>query len=1336
MKTAFTAIRSEGGLLPADLLARIAAGDKSLPGTDEASYGLLAHETLGEAVNRAWSRLVGAWRAFRDASDKLPESDRGTTLTRERWLLPLFHELGFGRLAVAKAVEVDGRSFAVSHGYAASPLHLVSFRFELDKRLPGVSGAAASSPHGLLQDLLNRSDDHLWGFVANGRALRVLRDHHSLTRKAFVEFDLEQIFDGELYSEFRLLWLICHASRVQGTKPEDCVLEKWFEAVKNAGVEALDKLRGGVEKALADLATGLLRHPANRALRDDLASGDLTTQELYRQLMRLAYRLIFLFVAEDRGVLLDPSASVEARARFNDYYGTRRLRHLAERKRGGPHGDLWVQLRTLMGLLYEGYPALALPAFGSFLWSPGACPALVACELANEHLLAALRSLGTIEEEGLRRPVAWNLVAADELGGIYESLMELHPVVNRESDRQTFKLETAPGHERKTTGSYYTPSSLVDCLLDSALEPVLDEAARKPDAEKALLDLKVVDPACGSGHFLVAAARRISERLARVRTGDAEPAPPDYQHALRDVVGRCIYGVDLNDMAVELCKVALWMEAIEPGKPLSFLDAHIQQGNALLGATPKLLADGIPNDAWKPITGDDREVAKALKALNRKERKGKGQGTLWTSYAAEPAAVYDIVSGQVRRVEEAPDDSLEAVRAKESAWRRLQSSPAIKDAQFLGDLWCSAFVWPKDEEHKASAPTHEVFKRVSKDLAACPADTRREVRQLARDYCFFHWHAAFPAVFSPKRGAGSASAGWAGGFDLVLGNPPWDRIKLQEKEFFAARAPQVANAPNAAARKATILGLRAADSRLWDDWQAALRRAEGCALLARDSGRYPLCGRGDVNTYSLFAELNRNLLHAQGWAGFIVPTGIATDATTQYYFRALMETNQVRSLYDFQTSAELFGNLAHGAFRFCLLTLGKRASEPADFVFFAKAVRDLADSSRHYSLSAEDLRRLNPNTRTCPVFACRRDADITKEVYSDVSVLWREDDSGGNPWGLSFRTMFHMAGDSHQFHRSSDLAGRGWALDGNQFVREGERMLPLYEAKMFDHFDHRYASLVGTAPSGPRRSRKLVGWYSVVYSSAEEAALPRYWVEASEVDARLESYSTRKWLLSWRDICRNTDQRTVIASFLPMAGVGHTAPLCFSDRDPVLLIGLVVNLSSFCFDFIARQKLGGTHLTYTYLRQMPVLKPEDLQAPTPWSPNVRLTEWLRPRALELIYTSWDLQALAEDTQYSGPPFLWDDGRRFHIRAELDAAFFHLYGIARDDVDYIMESFWIVRNKDEKAHGSYRTKEAILDRYHAMQRAIDTGVPYQTVLDPPPAHPSVAHDESTRPEWAI
>ena len=483
-----------------------------------------------------------------------------------------------------------------------------------------------------MQEFLNRSDDHLWGFVTNGYRLRLLRDHHSLTRQAYVEFDLQAIMDGEQYSEFLLLWLVCHQSRVEADKPEDCWLEMWANTSRDEGVRALDKLRDGVEKAIESFGTGFLAHRANAGLKDALESGELDKQEYYRQILRLVYRLIFVFVAEDRDALLDPTTTEEARERYRRYYATRRLRDLADKRRGGPHGDLWQSLVLVMEKLDDGYPALAMPALGSLLWSPAACPRLMEAECANEHVLSAIRHLSNIQEGKIRYPVNWRNVGADELGSIYENLLERHPRIRTEA--ATFELETAVGHERKTTGSYYTPTSLVDCLLDSALDPVLDEACRKPHPEQAILLLKVCDPACGSGHFLVAAARRIAKRLAAVRSGDDEPSPHNVQEALRDVVGRCIYGVDLNPMAVELCKVSLWMEATEPGKPLSFLDSHIQGGNALLGATPSLMSRGIPDDAFKPI-----------KETTRKPPSGSRSET-GTSARAEPRS---LAFSQTRR---------------------------------------------------------------------------------------------------------------------------------------------------------------------------------------------------------------------------------------------------------------------------------------------------------------------------------------------------------------------------------------------------------------------------------------------------------------------------------------------------------------------------------------------------------------------------------------------------------------------------------------------------------------------------------------------------------------
>ncbi|MBZ0290081.1 MAG: type II DNA modification enzyme, partial [Anaerolineae bacterium] len=319
----FTTIRTEGALLPPDLLQRISEG-ATLDGLTPESYHRPG-EKLNEAINRSWNSLQGVWASFRAAQERLPENDLGTSLTRERWLLPLFRELDYGRLQTATAVEIDGRSYPISHGWEHVPVHLVSYKLELDRRTPGAAGAASASPHSLLQVFLNRSDNNLWGFLSNGYKLRILRDNASLTRQAYVEFDLEAMMDGEVYSDFVLLWLLCHQSRVEGERPSDCWLEKWMKVAEDQGTRALDQLRDGVEAAITALGLGFLEHPANHALRDKLTSGELSAQDYYRQLLRMVYRLLFLFVAEDRDLLLNPAADTPARERYIHYYSTHRL---------------------------------------------------------------------------------------------------------------------------------------------------------------------------------------------------------------------------------------------------------------------------------------------------------------------------------------------------------------------------------------------------------------------------------------------------------------------------------------------------------------------------------------------------------------------------------------------------------------------------------------------------------------------------------------------------------------------------------------------------------------------------------------------------------------------------------------------------------------------------------------------------------------------------------------------------------------------------------------------------------------------------------------------------
>jgi len=502
------------------------------------------------------------------------------------------------------------------------------------------------------------------------------------------------------------------------------------------------------------------------------------------------------------------------------------------------------------------------------------------------------------------------------------------------------------------------------------------------------------------------------------------------------------------------------------------------------------------------------------------------------------------------------------------------------------------------------------------------------------------------------------------------------------------------------------------------EFAKASHAAEKHSHFVRTSERYPLCGTGDVNTYALFAELALHAMDSAGRAGVIVPTNIATDDTTKLYFQAIMADGQLASLYDFENRRKIFAAV-DSRMKFCLLTLRGEAEGggAAEFVFFAQDVADLQEEQRRFTLSAAEIALLNPNTRTCPIFRSKRDAELTKAIYRRVPVLIQEGPPEQNPWGVKFATMFHMSNDSHLFRTRTQLEEEGWTLEGNRFVKEGECYLPLYEAKMMHQFDHCWATYDGLETQDVALAQKETPTFAV---------LPRYWVDSSQVKDRLGD-NHRQWFIAFRDVARSTDERTAIFCILPRVAVGHTAPLFFANAKPADSATLQAALSSYVFDYVTRQSVGGTHLTYGYVKQLSVLPPETYANSCPWDLSAdNLRDWLLPRVLELTYTAWDLEGFARECGYSGPPFRWDEERRFLLRCELDAAYFHLYGIARDDVDYILESFPIVRRKELATWGRYRSKETILEIYDALGEAQRTGAPYATRLDPPPAHARAAH----------
>lgn len=1330
-------LKLEGGLFLPDQLEKAAQGRASAQ--SEADYGTPKGVKLKDEYSRAFQIACAQWQHF---AAQLERADVDAAQLTTAFVHELLRDaFGYAALQAASAQQVGELRYSVSLMAGTLPVLVAPHTLGLDEADARFAvqggGNRKKAPFQAMQELLNASEALQWGIVSNGKQLRLLRDAASLTRPSFLEVDLADLLGGQRYAEFANVWRLLHASRAfrPGQGATACIWEQWRSEGQQEGTRVRDGLRNGVEQALLTLGAGFLQHPANHALRAALNDGTLSKDEYFQQLLRLIYRLIFVFTVEERGVLHPQEDSAEAqvaRRAYAEGYALARLRELCLKRRARTrHDDQWQAIRIVFRGLAQGEPRLALPALGG-LFAPQQCTDLDNANLDNAHLLTGLQHLRwAVVAQGKGSsltPVDYRNMGPEELGSVYESLLELVPAIDLPARTFGFVGRTeegsTAGNARKLTGSYYTPDSLVQELIKSALDPVIERrlAAHPASPTEVLLAIRVIDPACGSGHFLLAAARRLAEKLAQLRSleGGQEGAiqPQDYRHALREVVGHCIYGVDRNPMAIELARMALWLEGYEEGRPLGFLDHHLQVGDALLGLTDlTVLEQGIAKDAFKPLSGDDKDVCKELAKANAaglrqiaKDLQGK-----------QMLLGVDNRSGleALRAIETLPADTPEQVAAKEQAWRHFLEDSAHRPLAHAADALVGAYLLPKTEDMAEAVPTsitlHALLtapERAQTEHAA-PIVAARDACEQAR---VFHWPLAFPQVFAQ------------GGFDCVLGNPPWERIKLQEEEFFATRHRDVAQARNKAERAQRIQWLSEgmlarhlypdlahevhedeAEKRLYREFVTARRTAEAASVFAHvkgvDGGRYPLTGVGDVNTYALFAETILQIHADSGRAGFIVPTGIATDDSTKAYFGHITQNRRLVSLYDIENREAVFPSV-HRSYKFCLLTLG--AAEQAEFVCFATQVSQLADPRRRFTLTPDEFRLINPNTLTCPVFRSERDAELTKKLYRAAPVLMRDAVSAGagqqakvvnplqNPWHIQIRRAFDMA--------KAEVVG--------SCVRQPMAgFSPMYEAKLIHQFDHRWATY-----DSDGRSRDV----AIAEKQAPDFTVtPRYWTNRREVEERLNDKGWQHdWLIGWRDICRATDERTVIASVMPLLGTDFTIRINVGGSPwlAAFYACLVANLNALVLDFVARQKIGGTHLADFITKQLPIFPPDRyIQADL---------AFIVARVMELTYTAQDLAAWAKDLGYEGPPFAFDPDRRATLRAELDAYYAKLYGLTREELRYILappdvmgedypsETFRVLKNKELKEFGEYRTQRLVLAAWDALETQ-------QPLATPPP-----------------
>jgi hypothetical protein len=1289
-----------------------------------------------------------------------------------------------------QAAQADGkRNAADRYPLAIAVADAKAWAVGLDRR--GAGAGADETPSGQILRYLSRADvlserKIQWAILTSGRYWRLYYQGAKSRLEEYFEVDLAWILglagsQGELGGPQRPP---SFASDQQWSDHLLCVM--WLMFRREAFVPGADartfhevalsegrQWEARVRESLAGVVFGEVFPDLMRALvrADPQAPAELAPSYLAvvrEAAFTLLYRLLFALYAEDRDLLpkRDPN-----------YGGLSRLRdEIAERidadtRLSGRRKTYALQCAELFATIDEGDDTLGVPPYNGGLFSDrtAATELLERAALPDADFAPLLDRLARTEKDGRRVRINFRDLSVQQLGSIYERLLEYEPVAaSAEKDGLDIRLNS---FARKGSGSYYTPDELVTLIIQRTVGPLVEEklAAFKAKSEalahdrrrveirleelraidpaEHILELKVVDPAMGSGHFLVSLVDYLAEavttalgeahvavewadyvsplaaRLAGIRARIRAEADAhgwivrddqlvDKNLVKRLVLKRCVYGVDKNPMAVELAKVALWLHTFTAGAPLSFLDHHLKCGDSLFGEWVRKALDQLAARGTMMINDAVRSAEASVAGMEFVEN-------LTDAEIAEVKASADAfhdVEGKTRPLRGFLDfwQAIKWLKLSDEEKKALQ---ALFDGQFGQPLPIAAGLSPPNppaglENGELSLLGDTVQQLSLSGTGVASAQDYVALRSvlakahaLAAEQRFLHWQIAFPGVWKNW-----TSAEPEGGFDAVIGNPPWDRMKMQEVEWFAARAPVVAHQARAADRKRLIAGMKAAGDPLIALYENAAETAETAMQRARHDGDFPLLSRGDINIYSLFVERAQALIDADGIAGLLVPSGIASDFNASAFFRSVATAGRVQCLFDFENRGIFFPDV-HNSFKFCAFVVGgdQRKFVAAEFAFFLHTSPEKADDERRFTLTAADFMVVNPNTGTAPIFRTKRDAELTTAIYRRLPVL--VDRSTGiekKAWPVRYATMFHMTNDSHLFWTRERLEKEGAYPAALARWRKGDReWLPLYEGKMVQAFDHRAADVVVNLQN-VHRPAQPEPIDDEGHADPDRLATPQYWVQSTDID----SSGIRGAAIGFKEITSPTNERGMIAAYLPAGGYGNTVPILYDEggnstgTEPLWL----GQLNSFVFDYCARSKIQGQHLNWFIIEQLPVLTPthylRGFGADTAGS-------IVKDHVLRLTYTAHDMAPFARDMGYvtrTGkvkPPIVWDEAERRHLRARLDALYFILYGVTDgDDIRYILSTFPIVERKDREAHGVYLTRELIL----WYKRALEAGDP--------------------------
>jgi hypothetical protein len=1005
-------------------------------------------------------------------------------------------------------------------------------------------------------------------------------------------------------------------------------------------------------------------------------------------------------------------------------------------------------------MISDGDDDVGMPAYNGGLFERARAPLLARVHVADARLVPIIDALSRRTEDILRPPINYRDLSVSHLGGIYERLLEYSL-----ADEGGTLIARPASFARKVSGSYYTHDDLVRLILDQSVGRLVDERlatfdqllqnlvkrkSLKPyewdaldaaDPAAQLLELKLCDPAMGSGHFLVALVDWLADRvLLAMQDVDthvnampwaahlAEAGRPhtspvvariadirrrilaaglehgwalderqlDDRHIVRRMIlKRVIFGVDKNPMAVELAKVALWLHTFTVGAPLSFLDHHLQCGDSLHGENLDTVRHSLSGFG---VLFQEDELTRLEVAAQSLEA------------VAELTDTSIAEAHESKRLADSAHNDVAPIHSLLSFWRAVRwlvpGWPTAKLGKLKDDATRRALAELLSGRYNLAAAIHAGQVAVtSPDTDALNA-LLQHAMQLAREERFFHWHTAFPTVWR----------GGSGGFDAVIGNPPWDMLQMQEVEWFSERVPEVALQARAADRKQKINELEKKKHPVWYEFLEASKRRDAEQRVVRDSGEYPMLSEGRSNLYKLFVERAQSLVQPRGIVGLITPSGIAADKGASAFFRTLVETDgdgaRLAALLDFENKKVFFPDV-DSRFKFCVLVFGGVAQRFAhtECAFFLHNIDELNDPERILILTGADFLRVNPNTGTAPIFRTQRDAELTTRIYATHPVLVnRSSDSGGKVWPIRYaQGIFNMTSDSGKFILRTTLEAQGWQpAPLNRWVKGEAQAVPLYEGKMVQMYDHRAADVVINT-ANLHRPAQQEAIQDAEKMQPDRFPVPQYWVTKKDIKTALPITEKYNWTLGFKDISAPTNMRSMIAALMPGVGFGNKVPILVPENlSPELAASnaamLLANLNAIAFDFVLRQKLQGQTINLFILEQLPVIAPADFEQAIG---GVNIADFIRAEVLALTYTAHDMAGFARDLAYvdaSGavkPPFVWDADDRAHRMARLDALFIHLYGLSADDAAYILSTFPIVRDKDVAAHGRYRTAELIL-----------------------------------------